>query len=232
MNPLFRATFVAALIVPFAAEARETGDVRGLVTDTDELPLPRAILKLSGVDLAGEKTVETQADGTFRFTDLAPGQYKITVEWQDRIGAVAMVEVVLDRSTYVPITVDLSGTVEEIDIKGYRPIVDTTSSALSTTMSQQYLQDLPVGRSYQDVVQTIPGVSGRIDTSERGRRRRQPQRPRRRPVRQQLHARRDRDPPVIRRPRPSAPNVNFDAIEADAPSTPTAPPPSSASSRG
>ena len=47
---------------------------------------------------------------------------------------------------------------EEVTVIGISPIVDLTSSRLSTNVSREFFDSLPKGRSYQDMVQLAPSV--------------------------------------------------------------------------
>lgn len=150
------------------AYAAEVGNIQGYVTDESGLPVPGAEVVLSGADLAGERQVTTSDEGGFRFGDLAPGTYELTVSFKGAMVARAEVRVSLGTTTNVPIPAKMGAVAEEIEVLGFKPVIDTTSSSFSTQLSADEFQELPVGRSYQDVIMTIPGVSGRVDTSEGG----------------------------------------------------------------
>ncbi len=166
MNPLSMGIW-GALAVVQVAEARETGGIQGVVEDQDGLVVPGAEVVLSGVELAGERLAITTGDGQYRFDDVPPGVYELTVTLNGARIARAEVRVALETVTQARVTANLGGVSEEIEVV-FRPVVDTTKSAFSTSLGEDNIQNLPVGRSYQDVINTIPGVSVRIDTSEGG----------------------------------------------------------------
>lgn len=167
MSPLLPSV-LALLAVTTVAEARETGDIQGILTDQSGAPVPGAVLTLAGAELAGERTTTSRDDGTWRFDALPPGTYELTVRFKDAVLARALVRVALETTTNVPIPVNLGAVSEEVEVLGFKPVIDTSASAFSTALTEKQIQNLPVGRSYQDVVNTIPGVSGRIDTSAGG----------------------------------------------------------------
>lgn len=160
---LFALPFIADV-----AQARETGDIRGKVVDTEGVEVPGAELRLSGRDLAGELTTTTQDNGTFRFDSLLPGTYTLVVIFDGETKLTAEVTVRLETSTNVPLTIDLTSGVTEIEVVYIQPVIDSTDSSFSQVVSEESMQHLPVGRSYQDVVATLPGVDGRVNTSEGG----------------------------------------------------------------
>src|SRR5262249_21954830 len=66
----------ALLALPSAAWAQAAGNVYGTVTDESGAVLPGATVTLSG---AGTQTTNSGSQGDFRFLNLAPGSYRLTV---------------------------------------------------------------------------------------------------------------------------------------------------------
>lgn len=166
MNPLFPLSFL--LFNVESAYALETGNIQGTVEDETGVPVPGAEVVLGGADLAGERRSTTEGDGTFRFDGLSPGNYELNVLFKGATIARAEVRVSLGVTTNVPIPAKMGGVSEEIEVVGFKPVIDTTASSFQTSLGEDTIQNLPVGRSFQDVVNTIPGVSGRVDTSSGG----------------------------------------------------------------
>lgn len=168
MNPLFPSLLSFLMLNVEVAQAIETGNIQGVVLDETEIEVPGAEVVLSGKDLAGERRMTTPQDGTFRFDGLSPGTYELNVTFKGATIARAEVTVNLSTTTNVRIPAKMGGVSEEIEVVGFKPVIDTTASSFGQTLGEKQIQNLPVGRSYQDVVETIPGVSGRVDTSEGG----------------------------------------------------------------
>ena len=71
------------LLAPLAfSQSRETGAVRGVVTDDQNAPLPGVNVTISGPNLMGVRAFVTDANGEFRFPALPPGEYQIKAELQ------------------------------------------------------------------------------------------------------------------------------------------------------
>src|SRR3569623_1298557 len=67
------------ILAAIAALAQQTASLRGTLTDSSGAIIPAASVSLSGP--AGKKTVQTQADGTYLFPGLPPGNYKVAVAY-------------------------------------------------------------------------------------------------------------------------------------------------------
>jgi hypothetical protein len=167
MNPM--------MLVPLAmwvsvAEAGQNGQIRGKVVDDKGNPVAGVEVVASGRALAGEVTVTTAADGTYRFSSLPPGFHDLLIVGPDTFAPVRVeAEVRVDETTYVPVTLRAAVVGEtSIVVEEVRSVVDTTKSSFSAKLDDKLLQNLPVGRSFQDAVNMVAGVSGRIDTDSGG----------------------------------------------------------------
>ena len=71
----------AAILAAVAAYAQTatTGVIRGVMTDDSGAVIPAAKVTLTGNGV--NKTAQTQADGSYPFIGLAPGQYRVRVSF-------------------------------------------------------------------------------------------------------------------------------------------------------
>lgn len=162
------------LLIPVAitcsvAQAAETGAVRGQVLDEQGSPIPGTTIIITGVDVAGERTVTTDSNGEFRMLSLSPGPKTVTVKKEGFAPTRYTVIIRLDETAFVPVTLRMAGQAgEEIVIEETMPVVDTTRTAVSTQITTELLNNVPTGRSYQSAVNMVAGVSGRVDTQNGG----------------------------------------------------------------
>lgn len=155
-----------ALVAPYA-EAAETGSLRGTVNDDAGTEIPGATITLSGPNIAGELSTSTDANGNFRFVQVPPGTHSLTVV-KPGLGQVTMrVTIHLDETAFAPVILKV-GSGAEVLIEETLPVIDTTRSAVSTSLTYEGLANLPTSRSYTDVVNMLAGVSGRVDTQNGG----------------------------------------------------------------
>src|SRR5882724_4797876 len=76
LRTLFVCLLAAALLIS-GALAQSGGAIRGVMTDDSGAVVPAANVTLTGSGV--NKTAQTQADGTYTFTGVAPGQYHVKV---------------------------------------------------------------------------------------------------------------------------------------------------------
>ncbi|HEY6066078.1 MAG TPA: TonB-dependent receptor, partial [Thermoanaerobaculia bacterium] len=149
---VFLALFVAA-----ASLAQTTGSVSGNVSDDTGSPLPGVTVEARGPALQGSKIAVTAGDGSFRLTLLPPGSYTVSASLPQFGRAEQTVQVPLDRNVTANFRLRATAR-EEVVVSGEVPVIDLTSPTLGANISQTTFQNLPTGRDYGSVVQTVPGV--------------------------------------------------------------------------
>ncbi len=153
---------VAALASPADAQ-QQTGDLAGTVTTADSKPLAKAKVTLSGAaNIGGDKSVETNDSGEFRFLRLLPGEYKVTVEADGYEGLTTTLRVGIGKTARIvaPLKPAAGEDVEVIEVSAEKLAVDTKRIDIGTSFSAEFLQAVPSGREFQSVTQFAPGVTG------------------------------------------------------------------------
>ena len=114
--------------------------------------------------IGGPRATQTGSDGSFSFTQLAPGYYDIRFELsgfksQDMKG----VEVSVGRAVEVLPKLEDGPFVESITVTSDLPVVDVTRIGISTVFSADYLDHTAIGsqgRTYQLAIGRTPGADG------------------------------------------------------------------------
>ncbi len=148
------------MLVPASPAQSTTGRILGNVTDPSGASLAGATVVVTDTQRGTSRTVTTDSAGAYGVPDLVPGAYKIRVEAKgfksvERTGVT--IEVASDAR--VDITLSPGNVSEVVVVSGEIPLLNTTSSTLGGTLSNQEINDLPLnGRNYQNLLQLRPGV--------------------------------------------------------------------------
>src|SRR5207248_9099867 len=102
----------------------------------------------------------TDADGRFTLAFLTPGSYAVHVELQgftqiDRPD----LQVRLGQTVEMPLTLQLGGLEETIQVVSTAPTLDTANATVGASLDSATLSRLPVGRRFSDTLDLAPGVS-------------------------------------------------------------------------
>jgi hypothetical protein len=154
---LFLVLAVFGLIAP-CAPAQTTGGIEGIVTDSNDAPLPGVAVSLRSASLQGMRTAVTNAAGRYRFPAIPPGTYTVTCTLSGFMTTEKHdVKVNLDATATVPIKMQISVR-QEIIVSAETPVVDTDSTTNGLNVRQDVVQKLPIGRNYAQAVEINPGV--------------------------------------------------------------------------
>ncbi len=161
-NPRFR-FFLFLIFVIFTSSAHaqtQTGGIVGSIKDPESNALPGVSVNLSSAALIqGQVTTQTDRDGYYRFTNLAPGDYRLEFSMQGfrslvregivvRIGATISVNAALDVTPMETAMV----------VSGESPVVDIKQTTVGTTYSEQMLEEVPNARDIWSLMEQTPAV--------------------------------------------------------------------------
>ena len=157
--PVLIQTFVLLLFVSSVFAQETTGGLQGTVKDPSGAVVPNAQVVLTSNILTGNKTVNTDSSGYYRFANLPPGAYLETITAKGfrttkREGLVIEV----GHLPTVDITMEVGGTETVVEVSGATPAIDVTQNTTQTNITQDVVQDVPHGRSFQSVIQFAPSA--------------------------------------------------------------------------
>jgi hypothetical protein len=153
--------FILTLFVcaPLLADGTQLGTISGRVMDQAQAAIPGATVETNNIDKGTTRRTTTDLDGKYIVPLLQPGTYKVSITlsgFDSFVAQNAIVEV--GKTTNINATLKLSTTSETITVLGDVPVVDKTNASDTTTVSAQLAQRLPIGRSYQALALSVPGV--------------------------------------------------------------------------
>ena len=162
--------FTLALCVPVALTQETTAGIQGIVKDPTGAVVSNATVEISGPALIGTKKATTDASGFYRFTSLSPGTYTLTTTAKGfKVVKRAGIALEAGRLPNVDIPLEVGQASEILEVTEVAPIVDVTQSKVAVTITEQILDNIPKGRSFQSVISFAPGArqepmqSGRTD---------------------------------------------------------------------
>lgn len=152
------------LVLPFAAMAQSqaaNGTIVGIVKDASGAVIPGATVTIGNVETGQKRTLLSEENGEFRAPLLRVGKYNVDVTL-DGFAPYKQEGIILTvgETVRLNVTMKVAGTTEEVVVRADADIVDTTKTQLSTTIDQNYIQEMPLnGRNYRDLVLLTPGVT-------------------------------------------------------------------------
>ena len=121
-----------------------SGNLVGTVLDSSSAVVPSASVEATKIDTGTVSTTTTGATGAYRFENLPVGTYQIAVKSRGFKTAVQQVDVVLNQTGTLNVTLTPGATTETVEVSGVAAVIDTTSAQLQTTYSDRYSQDLGI----------------------------------------------------------------------------------------
>jgi Carboxypeptidase regulatory-like domain/TonB dependent receptor-like, beta-barrel/TonB-dependent Receptor Plug Domain len=168
-SDVFRKTYSSALFslilalfaLPHVLRAQTTSTIEGTVTDKQGLAVTGVQVHVEGVSIATDRSATTDSNGEYRLTALPAGTYRLTVTRDGfRTGVYDSLEVTLNRTLRYDVRMDIGSSHDQVEVSGELPLLETQSSAQSTTIMPRDIVDMPInGRNYLDLLQLVPGVA-------------------------------------------------------------------------
>ncbi len=152
--------FSVLLLVANVLAQETTGGLQGTVKDPSGAVVSNAAVELTGTSLVGKKSLTTDSSGYYRFANLPPGVYTVTVKasgFSELKREGIDIQVGHLPSLDLTLAVGAAGTV--VEVSGAAPVIDVTTETTQTNITSDVVQDVPHGRSFQSVIQFAPSAS-------------------------------------------------------------------------
>jgi hypothetical protein len=146
-----------AFVSPVAAQT--TGRLQGQILDAQGAVVPGATVTVTSPALQGTLIETTDADGRFRFPSVPPGRYAVKAELSNfKTFEQQNIEVGLDRTVTLPITMQLASVKESVTVTATSPVIDQTSTVTGVVAGVELLSRLPVRRDIYSATRFAAGV--------------------------------------------------------------------------
>lgn len=150
-----------------------TGSIEGTVKDAAGALVPNITLTITnskatanattttGIGAGFRRTITTNEEGFFRILQVPPGTYDVVTTASGGFGETRYenVTVAIGQSSQLSLTVNPGSTVTTVDVAtSDAPPVDTTNSAIQTSVTAQKMELLPKGVDFTSVLKAVPGT--------------------------------------------------------------------------
>ena len=143
------------------AQSTVSGGISGKVSDPQGAVVPNATITVTNKATNAVVNVTTNDDGTYRVTNLQPGNYSVSAASGSFSPAKAEnVIVEVGQVTPLEMTLTVGGATAQVEVTAEAPVVNTTDAANATNVNQISISELPInGRRASDFVRLTPGVN-------------------------------------------------------------------------
>jgi hypothetical protein len=156
--PFLCLLFVSAVNTAFAQF--DSATVLGTIRDSGGAAMPGVTVSLKNIDTGLSVTAQTDGDGSFQFTNVRIGNYRVSAEKQGFSTAVAeRVNVTVNARQRVDLAMQPGAVTESVVITDAAQLLETDSSVRGQVVQREQIVNLPLnGRSYANLALLTPGV--------------------------------------------------------------------------
>jgi hypothetical protein len=163
---------IPLLMQGIAVAQQSTGDILGAVTDGRGALIAGALVTLVNMGTHETRTTHTTSSGEFAASDLQPGIYVITFSANGfKTVSENSIELTVGARARINVSLPAGAASETVTVHGTAPAIQTDTSVVSTTITQQQTEDLPLnGRNFIQLAQMAVGANeGPPDSITNGR---------------------------------------------------------------
>ena len=163
MRHVLMAALAAILCVSpaTASPQQETATIIGTIVDAQRASLPGATVTAKNTATGFVRTGVTDQEGRYRIAAVPPGSYEISAEMQGFSRAVRTgVTLTVGGEAVINFDMAVASVTEAVTVQADAPIVETTTSAVQSTLRREQIDLLPLaGRDYTNILRLVPGAA-------------------------------------------------------------------------
>ena len=157
---MIRITTALAFVLSLAASATaqvQSGTISGTVKDQQGGVIPGVAATVQGVDVT--QTTITNGSGQFRFLDLAPGAYTVSLTLNG-FKPLSREGLIVEVGKTVALTFELhiQDLVDRVTVVGQTPMVDPRQTGTAANITFDELRNIPTSRDPFALMRSVPGV--------------------------------------------------------------------------
>ncbi|MDQ4120129.1 MAG: carboxypeptidase regulatory-like domain-containing protein [Acidobacteriota bacterium] len=139
-----------------------TASISGVVIDEKESVIPNGSVTVRNTGTGFTRTIQTDAEGRYQFTNLPIGSYEVTVEAASFSKYVQTgITLEVNQNAVIDISLKPGGVQETVTVTENAAMLNTTTAEVSTRFDARRLAELPIAPSgnVYNVLLSVPGVS-------------------------------------------------------------------------
>ncbi|MGH9785858.1 MAG: carboxypeptidase regulatory-like domain-containing protein, partial [Terriglobia bacterium] len=121
--------------------------------------IPTAAVTLTNTNTSVARSTVTNEAGLYVFPGVIPGAYRLVAELAGMQKFQGQLTVLTGQEVSIDVVLHVASAATTVDVQDVTPLMQTDSVALTKTLERQRIEQLPIlGRGYQNLLQTVPGL--------------------------------------------------------------------------
>jgi len=161
---LLRSAVLVLCALPMHSQTADTGAIAGSVSDPSGALVAGAAMVIVSEATREERTLTTDAQGSFLVPILPPGNYDLAVR-ATRFEPFILngVQVQITEVNRLKIQLTISGAKEQIAVSAKPPLLQTENATLGRVIDQEIIVNLPlVDRNYTEILGLTAGTNTNV----------------------------------------------------------------------
>jgi hypothetical protein len=149
-----------------AAAQTATARVEGIVTDNTGAVLPGATVTATNTGTNATRIDVSNTTGSYTLPALPVGSYNISIDLSGFRPQVTPITLTVNQTARIDFKMQLGGVSESLVVTAAAPLIDKSTSEISTLIDQKQIENLPLnGRNFTQLATLAPGVNRGIPGS-------------------------------------------------------------------
>ena len=138
-----------------------TGRIIGNITDSSGAPMPGVSVTARSLDTGLERSAATNSEGGYVITQLAIGNYEVSVQATGfKRYSQRPVSLLVDQTVRIDAQMQVGDVTEQITVEAEVPLIETDRSGMGKVIENATVVDLPMnGRHFVRLASLVPGTT-------------------------------------------------------------------------
>lgn len=155
------AVIFAVLVFINVSKAQTNGTIVGTVTDSVGAVLPNAAISATNTATNAVRTVNTDEEGNYTFSNLPIGNYQISAELTGfKRSVLNPIQLVVNQTARLDIRLETGDISEQVNVEATAPLIESETSTVGQVITNKTIVELPLnGRNFIRLGSLIPGTN-------------------------------------------------------------------------